>query len=616
MKIWNNYWYGPVAAIRPYLMLKGVLLLLAFDVWNLITGLGAVFYDDRFQMAHFRFLDWLPVPTPSLYVGLVLLCGMLSFLIALVGTNRAGLAILFVLYTCLWSLTRIDLYQHHYLLSLVLACLVFFPRIGWDDWYPVSVDHRKGSKPAKQRAPIATSAGGFVMLGVLIAIVFVYTAIAKLDAMWLEGHTLQTIDKGGSLLRKFGGIFTALGRSPKDIWSFAATSVVFVELTIAVGYLTAVGQDRRSSRWCRFVFLAMWVVATTLHVGFETLSLRIGWFSYYMLVAASIFFLPAAWLSGIGGLILWPGRWLSGWWNRQSFGRNHIRWILIGTAGAVLVILIAIGKWIDLPGALATLVLAGFGLLGYVLFGVFRFRGSTAPIRRAVIAMGLAPLVMWVAIANSAERFRFYVLLGDDIQRRMHNDEGQLNQGETAIDAYGKAEGYAPNGDPRLPAFHNKFGFLYDSQGRYDAAVLQFRKALRFDPDHVVSRINLGQALVSLGQVNEGIDHLRKVIRDKPNSHVALNGLAWILATNAREDVRAPVEAVDLAERAFEVAEDEKAAILDTLATAYAAAGRFEEAVVTEQKAIDLARGIYPDAVMRELAERLDLYRKGIPYKK
>ena len=278
-------------------------------------------------------------------------------------------------------------------------------------------------------------------------------------------------------------------------------------------------------------------------------------------------------------------------------------------------ILIVTGKAIDLPGALATSIVAGAGLFGYLVFGVFQSRNSTIPIRRVMMAMGIATLVMGVAIGNSNVRFIFYVLLSDDLQRRMGTEDGQQNLGEAAIDAYRKADRYVPHHEPRRTRFHNRFGLLYDSLGQLDAAVLQFRKAVRIEPDRIAPRVNLGQTLVNLGQVDEGIGQLRKVIHDQPESMAALNGLAWILATHAREDVRDPAEAVDLARRAAALTRHENAAILDTLAAAYAAAGRYDQAEQTAQKALDLARVEYPAQFVHDLSNRLDLFRERKPYR-
>ena len=609
MKAWNNYWHGPVAAVRPYLLVKGVLILLALDVWHLRIAGGAVFYDDRFHAAHFRFLDWLlPVPPPPLYVGVVLLTGLLSLVSALVGVNRFALATLFVLYTTAWSMTRLDLYQHHYLLSLVLLCLVFFPKIRAADWHTVTTDGRTGFDLIRQTAHVRTSAWAFAMLGVSVAIVYTYTAIAKLDSLWLAGHTLQTIDKSRMLPRLFGKIFTLFGRPTSDVWAFMATGAIFVELAIAAGYLTTIRQDRRSSLPLRLGCLVLWLAAMLLHLGFEALQLQIGWFSYYMMLAACVYFLPATWLCVPGALVIWPGCRLIALmsrWDDQVAGSGR-RWILIGMAGMVIVIVMLIAKAINLPGALGASIVTGAGLLILAVFGPRS--GSSAPTRRVILATGIAAVVMWATIAHSAEQFEFYGIRAVDLERR--------NRPGEAIDAKRTAEHYAPEDGPRRAKFHTSFGDLLDAQRQFNAAIGQYRKALHFQPDHVVADVKLGLTLASAGRIDEAVDHLRELVHDRPDSAPSLNALAWILATHTDNDVADPAQAVQLARRASELTGYKDPVILDTLAAAYAAAGRFDEAVSMAQKALDLARADFPEETIRELSERLDLFRQAKPYRK
>jgi hypothetical protein len=53
---------------------------------------------------------------------------------------------------------------------------------------------------------------------------------------------------------------------------------------------------------------------------------------------------------------------------------------------------------------------------------------------------------------------------------------------------------------------------------------------------------------------------------------------------------------------------------MDTLAAAYAAAGRFAEAVETAEKAIKLATSANDKKLTLEIQKRLQLYRAGQPY--
>jgi Flp pilus assembly protein TadD len=71
------------------------------------------------------------------------------------------------------------------------------------------------------------------------------------------------------------------------------------------------------------------------------------------------------------------------------------------------------------------------------------------------------------------------------------------------------------------------------------------------------------------------------------------------------------VRAVDLAQRACELSGNRAPSELNTLAVAYAAAGRFDAAVATAQKAVDLARSAGQDELAKQIEARLELYRSG-----
>ncbi|WPD24504.1 MAG: rhomboid family intramembrane serine protease [Candidatus Electrothrix scaldis] len=83
----------------------------------------------------------------------------------------------------------------------------------------------------------------------------------------------------------------------------------------------------------------------------------------------------------------------------------------------------------------------------------------------------------------------------------------------------------------------------------------------------------------------EGISWLRK---SAEQGYVpALNSLAWILATDPDPAFRNGTEAVELALRACEKDGWNEAMYIDTLAAAYAEADRWEEAIATQQQAIE-----------------------------
>ena len=78
----DRYVFGPVAPVRPYLLLRLTLLLLAFDCWvDLIPHAGRYGVGD-FNVAHFGILEILPTPTPGIYIGTMVLCGWLAMVMA------------------------------------------------------------------------------------------------------------------------------------------------------------------------------------------------------------------------------------------------------------------------------------------------------------------------------------------------------------------------------------------------------------------------------------------------------------------------------------------------------------------------------------------------------
>lgn len=97
----------------------------------------------------------------------------------------------------------------------------------------------------------------------------------------------------------------------------------------------------------------------------------------------------------------------------------------------------------------------------------------------------------------------------------------------------------------------------------------------------------------------------------------AMNTLAWYLATCKESKFHNGKKAVELASRAISI-EEGKWTYLDTLAAAYARDGRFQEAVLAEEYAIDLLKKqknfLGREKRSSDAQKRLNLYRNGHPY--
>ena len=409
---------------------------------------------------------------PGLYIGVVLVVGLLALVMALVGESRTGMAALWLLYTYSWCMSMLDSYQHHYLLSVVLFCLVFFPPADASGLYALSgIRSRRPAQRCSQPTATATwslraaaqrcsatlgivvggrgwrlattSAWSYRMLLTFVGIVYGYTALAKVDDTWRKGHTFRSIGDAGRLLEPLSVHARELGMSSESFWELMASSVVLAEVLLALGYVVVAYSDQLERAWLRLWCLATWLLALGLHAMIELIDLSIGWFSYYMLWAASVALLPASWLHRLGMAATWPARLLQAgltrWEQEQTARREGPLVTLVLACGAAALTVFA-GRALDLPGApQAALVVAVLLLVRAVVSA--RSAAGRARLQREALATVAAVGLLWLSVTNSDVRYDYYRFVGGDLSRR--------DRLEDALSAYLKAERYAPEGESR-----------------------------------------------------------------------------------------------------------------------------------------------------------------------
>ena len=121
----------------------------------------------------------------------------------------------------------------------------------------------------------------------------------------------------------------------------------------------------------------------------------------------------------------------------------------------------------------------------------------------------------------------------------------------------------------------------------------------------------IGEGLMARGQARESLDSYAAALAADGDNIAALNNLAWQRAAHPDESVRNGADAVRFAERAAALTKHENPAVLDTLAAAYAQAGRFDQAVATAGKALDLAAKHHQKPLEISIRKGLDFYRRG-----
>jgi hypothetical protein len=92
-----------------------------------------------------------------------------------------------------------------------------------------------------------------------------------------------------------------------------------------------------------------------------------------------------------------------------------------------------------------------------------------------------------------------------------------------------------------------------------------------------------------------------------------LNKTAWILATAVDPAARDGHEGIVLAEHAVKLTDRKDASSLDTLAAAYAEAGRFDDAIAVGSEALAMAKARGDQAFPAELMQRLEFYKAHKP---
>lgn len=161
----------------------------------------------------------------------------------------------------------------------------------------------------------------------------------------------------------------------------------------------------------------------------------------------------------------------------------------------------------------------------------------------------------------------------------------------------------------------------YEATGQPDEAIA-LRERLSKVEDGAVGQSNLQRLLERARELEQKRDFAgqvnlyEQIIADGEASGttyeaIAKNNLAYLFAAAPAASFRDGKRAVKLVTEAIELFGQPTAQLYDTLAAAYAEAGDFENAIATEQKALELAT----PAEKPNMQQRLELYKAGKPYR-
>jgi len=178
------------------------------------------------------------------------------------------------------------------------------------------------------------------------------------------------------------------------------------------------------------------------------------------------------------------------------------------------------------------------------------------------------------------------------------------------LDEAGVELGAARDLAPDDKTVHRNLAVLAARREDWNRAVAEYQivHQTEDDPDLIDELVT---ALENGGRPAEAAATLETALARSPDEPRYLGGLAWLWATSKDDAVRDGPNAVVIAESACAV--ERTPDCLDTLAAAYAEAGRFDDAVRTVRAAME-----HKDATPEfrdEVRERAALYEAGRPYR-
>jgi tetratricopeptide (TPR) repeat protein len=206
-------------------------------------------------------------------------------------------------------------------------------------------------------------------------------------------------------------------------------------------------------------------------------------------------------------------------------------------------------------------------------------------------------------LETDADNFAAHFNLGA-LKLRQQHAEAAIRHFEAAI-----------RSRPEVAQTYNQLGIAWGMRQEFERATTAFEQALEIDNSLADAHLNLATIHELSGRHQLAARHYRRRLELPDPPIAATVKLAWILATSPDEAVRDPDEAVRLAEIGAKATEPRLAIVLDRLAAAYAAAGRFEEAITTAEEALQLAQQRGQTGITQEIQSRLAKYRQQQPYR-
>jgi tetratricopeptide (TPR) repeat protein len=460
------FWFGFEVAWAKLAVFRFVLFgLLAVDAFLQLHH-APRYFAGGFNVGHFPFLDGIGPGRTGYEVG-QLLETYLFALAALGIATRLVLPIAAALYAWLYFGSQLDSYQHHYLVALLVVIACFVP---WE-------------RPPDATPATRVRTWAVRLILVELGIMYLWTAISKMDPAWTSGRTL-----GGQLT---GALRTTIDGTLG--MQAAAILVIVLELVLA------------ATIWLRPAWKIAAPLGLVFHLGIAQSGLEIGLFAYLML-AMYLLLLPDA-------LFLWladapPLRSLQTALGRLARSTSWVLWALALAAG------LGAGALLRLEHGLLAALLASAIPAALAARALLRGRAPVA----ALGAAHLAAVALWLAADHASS-------VAVDYYRYWAGSQRRLGDLATAEYAYRRLVDVAPD----LESGHYYLGKILTSDGR-EEGVAHLREAQRLAPRRARAWMQEARWLASQGQHAEALAKAREAVSAEPSKREARTLLKTLTA--------------------------------------------------------------------------------------
>ncbi len=445
-------WFGFEVARAKIVVARVVIFgLLALDALLAIRH-APRYGAGGFNVAQLPLLDGLG-PTRVSYEVCELLQSALFIFIACGVATRWLLPIATAIYAWLYFGSQLDSYQHHYLVFLVLFIACFAP------WQP--------------REP-RVRAWAIRLILVQIAIMYLWAAIGKLDAAWLDGRTLgsQIVPKPGDLIDLQHWITATIG--------FRAMSVLVIatELTLA------------ATLWIPRAAIVAAPLGLLFHLGIVVSGLEIGLFAWLMIGFYTLVVPDRVWtwcLGWLPGNFVWPPT-------------KQVLAIVIALAAGI-----AIGVQTRYEHAVPVTIAVTLGTVA-IAFLTWRAAGKLVPIAVAYLLV----FATWLAVDRlSTATLDYYRFWGGSSRR--------LGDTASAERAYQRLVDVAPND----ALAHYQLGRIQLATNPASALV-ELDEAARLDPSHARALLEEARYLERTNRHTEAVAKALEARRAEPSNSDAV----------------------------------------------------------------------------------------------